>query len=141
MKTGVELIADERKRQVEVKGWELKKDLKHCGQELAFAAVVYATPVLQRDLGLWPWEQEDYKPTPDDRVRELIKAGALVAAEIDRLQSAKVAESKPDCFKPCNCGMYHFVHCNSGKGTADENMWFDDPECYECPWSWKRGAT
>lgn len=28
------------------------------------------------------------KPTPDDRVRELVKAGALVAAEIDRLNRA-----------------------------------------------------
>jgi len=26
-----------------------------------------------------------WKPTPDDRVRELVKAGALIAAEIDRL--------------------------------------------------------
>lgn len=27
------------------------------------------------------------KPTPDDRVHELVKAGALIAAEIDRLQN------------------------------------------------------
>ena len=28
------------------------------------------------------------KPTPDDRIRELTKAGALIAAEIDRLLRA-----------------------------------------------------
>ena len=33
----------------------------------------------------WPW-LDGWKPTPDDRIRELAKAGALIAAEIDRLQ-------------------------------------------------------
>jgi hypothetical protein len=31
----------------------------------------------------------DWKPSPDDRFRELVKAGALIAAEIDRLLRAK----------------------------------------------------
>lgn len=35
---------------------------------------------------MWPFSQEWWKPTPDDRIRELAKAGALIAAEIDRLQ-------------------------------------------------------
>ena len=34
----------------------------------------------------WPWTDDTWKPTPDDRIRELAKAGALIAAEIDRLQ-------------------------------------------------------
>lgn len=34
----------------------------------------------------WPWHPKWWKPTPDDRIRELAKAGALIAAEIDRLQ-------------------------------------------------------
>lgn len=33
---------------------------------------------------LWP-QDWSFKPTRDDRIRELVKAGALVAAEIDRL--------------------------------------------------------
>ena len=33
----------------------------------------------------WPWNVVWWKPTPDDRIRELAKAGALIAAEIDRL--------------------------------------------------------
>ena len=35
---------------------------------------------------LWPWRPSWWKPTPDDRVRELVKTGALIAAEIDRLR-------------------------------------------------------
>jgi hypothetical protein len=33
----------------------------------------------------WPWDAEWWKPSPDS-VRNLVKAGALIAAEIDRLQ-------------------------------------------------------
>jgi hypothetical protein len=32
----------------------------------------------------WPWDENDWKPA-DDPVRNLEKAGALIAAEIDRL--------------------------------------------------------
>jgi hypothetical protein len=35
---------------------------------------------------LWPFFTRPWKPTPDNRIRELEKAGALIAAEIDRLQ-------------------------------------------------------
>ena len=37
--------------------------------------------------GIWPWNLIWWKPTPNDRIRELVKAGALIAAEIDRLQA------------------------------------------------------
>lgn len=35
----------------------------------------------------WPWERRDWKPTPDDRVRELVKAGALYVAEAERIRA------------------------------------------------------
>ena len=38
-------------------------------------------------VGMWPWDLEWFKPSPYDRIRELVKAGALIAAEIDRLQN------------------------------------------------------
>ena len=41
-----------------------------------------------RDLDyLFPFEDHWWRPTPNDRIRELVKAGALVAAEIDRLEA------------------------------------------------------
>jgi len=36
----------------------------------------------------WPWEREAWKPS-EDPIRNLVKAGALIAAEIDRLQRLK----------------------------------------------------
>lgn len=96
MMTGIELIAAERKRQVEVEGFT-NDDIFQPHGELARAAVCYALPPKDRvyhvGIGreqwkipaLWPWSITWWKPTPDDRVRELTKAGALIAAEIDRL--------------------------------------------------------
>lgn len=105
MKTGVELIAEERKRQIEVEGWTAEHDEKHADESMAYAAACYAIPRGGRNIyagkgglfnvlwALWPWEGKWWKPTPENRVRELQKAGALIAAEIDRLQ-AKQQEEK-----------------------------------------------
>lgn len=91
--SGVEMIAAERRRQIATEGWTQEHDAyHHSNGELAHAAAVYAlTPDARLFSGsdrrcpvFWPvrWA---FKPTPDDRVRELVKAGALIAAEIDRL--------------------------------------------------------
>lgn len=82
---GVELISEERRRQVDQEGWTAAHDDTHAKGELARAAAMYATPSRRRDFKLWPWSLSWWKPTPDNRVRELAKAGALIAAEIDRL--------------------------------------------------------
>jgi hypothetical protein len=94
LKSGVELIAEERKRQMEQEGWNTDHDDDHYNEELAAAASCYARPDERGDKGngvpeYWPWDDKWWKPTPKDRVRELVKAGALIAAEIDRLQRLK----------------------------------------------------
>lgn len=92
--TGAELIAAERARQVSGERWLPEHDdTHHRDGELAKAAACYALPprLLARQgvfPAFWPWEHKDWKPTPDDRIRELTKAGALIAAEIDRLLRA-----------------------------------------------------
>lgn len=106
MKKGIELITEERRRQVEVEGWTQAHDASHDEDELALAAVCYALPHDKIQIGdnpvfvnplivtiqrvrFWPWEMKWWRPSPRNRVRELVKAGALIAAEIDRLQSLK----------------------------------------------------
>ena len=90
-KTGIELIAEERQRQIEVEGYNDLHDSHHVSDELAIAAAIYAMPERYRFdsqiINKWPWGWKYYKPCPDDRIRELVKAGALIAAEIDRMQS------------------------------------------------------
>lgn len=97
---GAVLIAAERQRQIDVEGYTTERDTGYTSADLALAAVCYATPSRLRRAcpgtstpGRWPWAGQFWKPTPDDRVRELVKAGALIAAEIDRLQAAAEVSS------------------------------------------------
>jgi hypothetical protein len=104
---GADLIAAERQRQISAEGWTPEHDDAHTWPSLAVAAACYATPASLRDCHVrdgipqeprtWPWAGRFWKPTPDDRVRELVKAGALIAAEIDRLVRAKGSQgTAPD---------------------------------------------
>jgi hypothetical protein len=91
MKTGIELIAEERQRQIESEGFTKEHDLMLTDESLACAASCYAVPKKHRPMhnGLpfwWMWEKAWWKPSPENRIKELQKAGALIAAEIDRLQ-------------------------------------------------------
>jgi hypothetical protein len=88
MKTGVELIAEERQEQIEKHGFDATHDddQYHSGGEL-IDAVRYLLTGLP---GFWPkswdkkWEQKFAEKMPG--VETLKVAGALIAAEIDRLQ-------------------------------------------------------
>jgi hypothetical protein len=102
--TGIDLIAEERKRQIEVEGWTTEHDAQHSAGEMAVAAACYAVTGLacvfkynhqtKQNENLWPWDIKWYRPTPDNRIRELQKSGALIAAEIDRLLGQEVIISK-----------------------------------------------
>ena len=86
-------VLAERRRQIEVEGWTPEHDDEHDGGELACAAAAYALDagdkLDQRPPDFWPWyggrprEARWWKPS--DRRRNLVKAGALILAEIERL--------------------------------------------------------
>ena len=101
MKTGIELIAEERQRQINVEGWTKEHDAKHDDGELANAAAYYALTdelisFMDADWGndmhlhIWPFDLKWLKRNPENRIRDLQKAGALIAAEIDRLNHFNV---------------------------------------------------
>jgi hypothetical protein len=69
----------ERDRQINIEGWTAKHDDEHDGGELARAAACYASGHPAR----WPWPLAWWKPK--DKRRNLVKAGALIIAEIERL--------------------------------------------------------
>lgn len=107
-KTGVQIIADERARQMDAEGHSAESDDAHDRGELALAAICYAARdgdvYLRYDdddeirfVDPWPWSATDDKrprdaagrlkvPADKQYVRNLAKAGALIAAEIDRMQ-------------------------------------------------------
>lgn len=114
VRKGAELILAERERQVSKEGWTQEHDDQHEHGELARAAAVYAVVEqgnvisILRDLRNlhgpgWPWEREWFKPfkkgNPNnfpevDRIQCLVKSGALIAAEIDRLLRKEAKDSK-----------------------------------------------
>ncbi len=86
---GAEMILAERARQVADEGWTPEHDDAHDRGELRHAASCYivaagddARPNFTPPDG-WPFEAEAWKPS--ERIDDLVKAGALIAAEIDRL--------------------------------------------------------
>lgn len=88
---GLANIAQERARQVNVEGFTLEHDDEWTENQLALAAISYLWPtgwqppdVLAGEgvPSTWPFEATEWKPK--DRLHNLVIAGALVAAEIDR---------------------------------------------------------
>lgn len=80
-------VLAERERQKTVEGWTVEHDDKHNTGELAEAATCYAMPYRSyRDAVVniaWPWDRGWWKPK--DRRSNLVRAGALILAEIERL--------------------------------------------------------
>lgn len=90
LSSGISMIAEERQRQQDREGYTNGHDAGHDQSELAWAAAAYAAPgpVVHKENGddIWPWGPESDKRTKHSRCKRLIIAGALCAAEIDRLQ-------------------------------------------------------
>ncbi|MBC0354006.1 ead/Ea22-like family protein [Escherichia coli] len=94
-------VIAERQRQQSVEGWTPAHDDKHDNNEMAFAASCYAfhsaaaswdfeddgTPYdIHQAPKNWPWDSRWWKPTSPRR--DLVKAGALIIAEIERIDRA-----------------------------------------------------
>jgi hypothetical protein len=105
MKRGIDLIADERNRQIVKEGFDSHHDDSHITGELGVAAACYAAlssgHASYADLAkvpaayLWPWEDQYWKPS-SNHIKNLVRAGALIAAEIDRLQRLSCAPEDPE---------------------------------------------
>ncbi|PPU15573.1 hypothetical protein XacyCFBP2565_07045 [Xanthomonas arboricola pv. corylina] len=101
LSTGVQAIAEERARQVQVEGMTPEGDAGYRYGQLAWAAVAYLqlSAMELRDGGrahiatasppaCWPWDASWWKPR--DVRRDLVRAGALIAAQLDAIdQQAK----------------------------------------------------
>lgn len=99
MKSGAELITEERARHVTKECYDAQHDDQHVHGEMAGAAACYTLWhcsyigkfCWRLAMAMWPWSEECWKPK--DPVRDLVRAGSLIAAEIDRIQ--RLQEEKP----------------------------------------------
>lgn len=113
MTSVIEEISAERERQIHREGWTPDHDDEHAGGTLAKAASCYA---LCAGVGLavtdgaethykfpvegyrlcgvpqppWPWADEWWKPK--DPRRDLVRAAALIVAEIERIDRKAVGK-------------------------------------------------
>lgn len=94
-RSALELVATERARQIHEEGWKQEDDDLYSNDELPRAAAEYLLIRYWRNIlededtppsVQWPWAHAYWKPTPHDRKRELVKAAALVLAEIERIE-------------------------------------------------------
>jgi len=105
-KVGVTAILQERVRQITVEGFKSSNDDRYESGELCDAALSYTRAAARQLRGEnityirtmvnsgdipWPWEDAWWKPSEDPQ-RNLEKAGALLAAEWDRLERIKIKQ-------------------------------------------------
>jgi hypothetical protein len=98
--SGVDLIAAERRRQVVFEGWTPEHDDDHEYGELAIEAACLAVDGTDAIIDHPEWD-ENQQTDPwglvekhrNNRVRQLVIAGALLAAEIDRQQRLAVKKN------------------------------------------------
>ena len=86
MKTGVELIAEERKEQIEKHGYSQRHDNEYLNDELKYASM-YALEPCAFTASRFDWLGFQDKINGKTTIDRLKIAGALIAAEIDRIQS------------------------------------------------------
>ena len=83
-------VTAERRRQIEVEGWTPEHDDEHSAHALAEAAACYCLSSAGKPFDYfettWPWERWWFKASGTRR--DLVKAGALILAEVERLDRA-----------------------------------------------------
>lgn len=76
-------VMTERQRQIDEEGYDLERDKRYVLGELSMGAVAY---VVQSEW-LWPWPADCFKPK--DRRRDLVRAAAMIIADIERMDRAQ----------------------------------------------------
>ncbi|WP_339774256.1 hypothetical protein [uncultured Thalassospira sp.] len=96
-------VIAERNRQVADEGFDTAHDDANTRHELARAAACYAAKAAFPNVGeasfidifmrVWPWDERWWKPA--GHRQNLVKAGALILAEIERLDRVETKEARP----------------------------------------------
>jgi len=91
--TAIRDLLAERRRQIHVEGWSKEHDDTERRGELASAAATYALKAIgftAFEEELWPWTRDWLKPGTPRAM--LVKAGALILAELERLDRLSATE-------------------------------------------------
>jgi len=88
MKTGIELITEEREEQLNKHNRSKEHDSEHEEGQLKLAAIFALEPFEDmKGINLYGWDEFTEKVSVKNEVDRLKIAGALIAAEIDRINT------------------------------------------------------
>ncbi|WP_238340045.1 hypothetical protein [Citrobacter sp. NCU1] len=82
-------VLAERQRQINAEGWTPEHDDEHVEGQMADAAACYALLASEQGFSIpvhWPWSDNWWKQS--GQRKDLVKAGALILAEIERIDRA-----------------------------------------------------
>ena len=88
---GIKEITEERKKQIEKHGYTAEHDSIYNNDELIMCAIAYLEGLVYGEHiaeSLWPFDKK-YLHLEDGKLGNLKKAGAFIAAEIDRMEYDK----------------------------------------------------
>lgn len=86
-------VIAERQRQQSAEGWTPEHDDQYSKSQLLWASSCYVLNAIHPFNRIpfdWPWAPEWWKPT--NPRRDLVKAGALILAEIERIDRQEAAQ-------------------------------------------------
>jgi len=101
MRDAIQDVFNERQRQKIVEGYTTERDDNYTHNEMTSAAVGYAQHVVRRGWvhsshienyqseacpSIWPWDEKYWKPKSPRE--DLVRAAALIIAEIERIDRA-----------------------------------------------------
>ncbi|AFM76129.1 hypothetical protein F859_gp33 [Enterobacteria phage mEp390] len=93
LSNAVQSVISERQRQQSVEGWTPEHDDQYGESQLLWASSCYVLNTIHSFNRIpldWPWAPEWWKPT--NPRRDLVKAGALILAEIERIDRQEAAQ-------------------------------------------------
>jgi hypothetical protein len=134
-KGGVDVLT-ERRRQIIEEGWTAEHDDQHHNKELAIAGACYAlgpshvwlrVRTRAEQIG-WPWSPEWWKPK--NHRRDLVRAAALMIAEIERLDRLPMLDLKARRCRVCGCTDDDCRQCIAKTGQPCH--WVEPDLCSAC---------
>lgn len=153
---GALMIMQERIEQIEHHGYAPGDDLAYDQAELALAAKSYLDTAIdmalrpetvrqpgEYPLESWPWPSASWRE-PTDRIKALVKAGALIAAEIDREQFSRnllaTIEANPSALAWMDAGVCRVCGCTDSLACTEDRQgnpiepchWIEPDLCSAC---------
>lgn len=83
--TAIDLVKEEREKQINKYGYTAVHDRQHHNKAVLYGALAYLNSVIySSNVGIedWPFKEESFNPEGD--IKNLVKAAAMIIAEIDK---------------------------------------------------------